>query len=351
MSSLGLRSAAPALAGLAAILSLACGSKRASAPPPPPAVKSAVVAPAADAPLLLRGTIAADSRLRLGFKTGGILAAVLVKEGDRVAKGQVLARLDPAEAQAQLRAAAAQRDKAKRDWIRADRLATEGALAASARDDARTALEAAEAGLAVAQEAVARMTLSSPATGTVFQRVAEPGESIQAGNPVLLVDETGSLTVKVGVTDRDLRRLRPGQGALLVPEDGSAPVKGRVASLAPTPNPADGLYAVEVKPEGAPKGWQPGVLIGVRFDGAAADPSIRVPLEALVHRQDRDWVFQVAEGRARLVPVVLGRTEGREIVVREGLKGGERVVTEGAYFLQDGQAVRVVDGAAAAQNR
>ncbi len=352
MSARGLRPAAgPVLAGLATILTLACGSKRASAPPPPPAVKSTVVAPAADAPLLLRGTIAADSRLRLGFKTGGILAAVLVKEGDRVARGQVLARLDPTEAEAQLRAATAQREKAKRDYARADRLATEGALAASARDDARTALEAAEAALAVAREALARTTLASPAAGTVFQRVAEPGESIQSGNPVLLVDETASLTVKVGVTDRDLRRIRAGQEARLLPEDGSASVGGRVSSVAPTPDPADGLYAVEVRPEGAPRGWQPGVLIGVRFDGAASDPTLRVPLEALVHRQDRDWVFVVSEGRARLAPVELGRSEGREAVVRQGLKGGERVVTEGAYFLQDGQAVRVLDGAAAAANR
>jgi multidrug efflux pump subunit AcrA (membrane-fusion protein) len=51
----------------------------------------------------------------------------------------------------------------------------------------------------------------------------------------------------------------------------------------------------------------------------------------------------------KLVPVVAGRSEGRGIVVKQGLKGGERVVTEGAYFLQDGQPVRVVDGASAAQ--
>jgi RND family efflux transporter MFP subunit len=334
---------------LPAGLFVACGPKPAPPPPPPPSVQTMLVAPATDAPLQLRGTIAAQSRLRLGFKTGGILAAVLVQEGDRVARGQVLARLDPAEAQAQLRAALAHREKAKRDWARADRLATEGALAASARDDAKTALEAAEASLAVGQEALARMTLAAPAAGTVFQRLAEPGESIGAGNPVLLVDETGSLTVKVGVTDRDLRRLRMGQEAQLLPEDGSPAVKGRITSLAPTPDPADGLYAAELRPAAPVRGWQPGSLIGVRFDGAIQDPALRVPLEALVHRQDRDWVFLVQEGRVKLVPVVAGRSEGRGIVVKQGLKGGERVVTEGAYFLQDGQPVRVVDGASAAQ--
>jgi RND family efflux transporter MFP subunit len=335
-------------AGLApAGLFLACGPKPVPPPPPPPSVQATLVALAADAPLQLRGTIAAQSRLRLGFKTGGILAALLVKEGDRVARGQVLARLDPAEVQAQLRAALALREKAKRDWIRADRLATEGALATSARDDAKTALEAAEAGLAVDQEALARMTLAAPAGGTVFQRLAEPGESLGAGTPVLLVDETGSLTIKVGVTDRDLRRLRMGQEALLLPEDGTPPVKGRITSLAPTPDPADGLYAAELRPTQPVRSWQPGTLVGVRFDGAIQDPAVRVPLEALVHRQDRDWVFVVQEGRAKLTPVVAGRSEGREIVVKQGLKGGERVVTEGAYFLQDGQAVRVLDGAAA----
>ncbi len=335
----------------ATVLFLACGRRQDSAPPAPPSVQALVVASAADAPLQLRGTISADSRLRLGFKTGGILAAVLVKEGDRVVRGQVLARLDPAEAAAQLRAAAALRDKAKRDWVRADRLATDGALAASARDDAKTALEAAEANLAVAQEALARMTLTSPAAGTVFQRISEPGESIGSGNPVLLVDETSDLRVKVGVTDRDLRRLRAGQTARLLPEDGGPAVEGRVTSLSPMLNPADGLYTVEITPRGLLKGWQPGTLVNVRFDGAASDPTLRVPLEALVHRQDRDWVFVVQEGRARLVPVEVGRSEGRDIVVKGGLRGGERVVTEGAYFLQDGQPVQVINGTAAAQNR
>jgi len=195
------------------------------------------------------------------------------------------------------------------------------------------------------------MTSVSPAVGTVSQRIAEPGGNVQAGNPVLLVDETGSLLVKVGVTDRDLRRLRAGQEALLLPEDGSPAIKGRISSLAPTPNPADGLYAAEIRPAGPAKGWQAGTLMGVRFEGAAVDATIHVPLEALVHREDRDWVFVVQEGRARLAAVQVGRSVGKEIAVKSGLKGGEQVITEGAYFLQDGQAVQVINGATAAQNR
>lgn len=321
-------------------LVLACGTgKSATAPPPPPLVLAHRVETGEEGALTLRGVASARSRLRLGFKQPGVIAAVLVREGDLVRPGQVLAKLDDADARAQVQAATAQRDKARRDAERASRLAGEGALPSSTRDDAQNQLQAAEAQLALAQEALLRTRLLSTVRGTVYQRIAEPGETVGSGNPVLLVDETDRVVLKVGVTDRDLKRIKEGSPVTIQPEDGAAAFAGKVSTIAPTPSMEDGLYAVELTPTGHQK-VQPGVLMQVRFEGPQ-EKAVRIPLEALVHREDKDFVFVLEGNQVHQQEVHVEKGEGRSLKLRSGLKGGERIVAEGAYFLRDGQAVRI----------
>lgn len=327
---------------LALGLLAACDSKTEAPAAAPALVLVHRVKAGDEGPLTLRGVVTARSRMRLGFKQPGVVASVLVRAGDPVRAGQVLARLDDADARAHLQAALAQRDKARRDADRAGRLVTEGAVPTSLRDDALNQLQAAEAQVALAEESLARTRLVATAAGTVFERVAEPGESLGAGNPVLMVDETARLLLKVGVTDRDLKRVKDGQAVTVSPEDGGAPFAAKVSSVATSPAPEDGLFPVEITPKPGRR-LVSGVLMQVRFEGPQ-EKAVRIPLEALVHRQDRDFVFVLegegAQRKALLRPVDVQKSEGRTLLLRTGLRGGEAIVSEGAYFLQDGQAVR-----------
>ena len=332
---------------LLAVLAASCGRSREPEAVQPPLVRTVTVAPADQGPLELRGQVSARSRLRLGFKLAGVVQEVLVREGDRVARGQLLARLDDLDARSMVRAARAARDKAKRDAERAERMAKEGALATSLRDDAQSQLEAAEAQLAQAEDALERTRLRAPIAGTVFMRTAEAGETLDAGTPVVILDTTSVLEVTGGATEREVKAFRVGQKVELVREDGGAPFAGRVSALATTPNASDGLYAVEASPEAGAPELRPGALLRMRFAARGPAQGLRIPLEALVHRLDRDYVF-VVEAAAlgsvvRLRPVEAGPAEGRDVAVLSGLSGGERIVGEGAYFLQDGQAVRLLE--------
>lgn len=331
-----------------AVLAAGCVHQEKSEAPKSPLVRAFTVAAVAPGALELRGSVAAQSRVRLGFKQGGVVAVVLVREGDRVAAGRLLARLDDADERALVRAARAAGDKAKRDAARAERLAKEGALPTSARDDAQSQLEAAEAQLARAADALARTQLRTPMAGTVFRRVAEPGETIGSGSPVVILDTTGSLVVKAGAPERELAGLRVGQHVSLRAEGDDTAFDGRVTSLATTPNQADGLYAVEVTPAVAiARHLRPGELLRMRFDAVVHAAVLRIPLEALVHRQDKDYVFVLGRGKSgtvvRMVAIEAGEAEAAGLAVRSGLAGGERVVAEGAQFLQDGQNVRVAE--------
>jgi RND family efflux transporter MFP subunit len=332
---------------LAAVVPAGCHKREEAAALLPPLVRAFDVAPSAQAQLALRGSVVAEQRVKLGFKQGGVIAALLVRAGDHVASGQVVGRMDDIDARSAVRMAQAARDKAQRDAERTERLLTGGAIPQSVRDDARNQLEAAEAQLGQAREAVERTQLRSPVTGTVFARLSEPGETVGSGNPVLVIDSSGELLVRAGATERERAQLRMGLTAVLETE-GSATCSGRVTSIATTPNTDDGLYTVEVLPERA-QGLLPGGLVMLRLSTPKGAGLLRIPLEALVHRDDKDHVFVLTHAStnvtARMRPITVDRVEGTTLVVREGLKDGERIVAEGAYFLQDGQSVRILEQA------
>ncbi len=335
----------PGLLLLGILPLVSCTGTRESPPPEAPLVKVFTVEDRARQALELRGSVASEGRLKLGFKAPGILGSLQVREGDMIRAGQVLAVLDGIDARTQLQSAKAALDRVRRDAERAERLAAEGVLPANDRADARNQLEAAEAQWRLAQDGMNRTRLVAPAAGTIFQRLAEPGETIAAGSTVLILDTTERPVIRAGVTERELARLRTGQEALLLPEDGTPPFKGRVRSLGAAPGASDGLYAMEVLPERLD--LRPGTLLKVHVEGQGDPGTMCIPFPALVHRQDRDFVYLI-EGRGpdcsvKARPVDVAKIDGRGVLLRQGLKPGERIVAEGAFFLEDGQAVRILE--------
>lgn len=293
----------------------------------------------------LRGSVVSEGRLRLGFKASGVLGALHVREGDTVRAGQVLAVLDEIDARSQLQGSAASLARVRREAERAERLALEGVIPANDRADARNQLEAAEAQWRLAQDGLQRTRLVAPVSGTIFQRLAEPGEAIGSGTPVLVLDTTKQLVIRSGVTERERPRLRVGQEASLQLEDGTPPFGGVVRSLSAAPSAVDGLFTVEILPER--NALLPGTLLRIRFEGLGGPGTLRVPFPALVHRQGQDFVFVISEGSSDVQvharPVEVAKMDGLEVVIGQGLKAGERIAAAGAFFLQDGQSVRVLE--------
>ena len=332
----------------------ACGESHAETKAAPKAAVEAipvtltrVVQVPADAPLRVTGRVSHARDFKPAFKTGGVIKEILVDEGATVAVGDVLARLDTREIDAgiaQVRAALA---KANRDYARVDQLVNDAVLPTTTRDDAATAASVAKAqlaGLAFNRETA---TLVATAPGVVVKRLAEPGEVIGPGMPVLVIGEVGASTrVEVGVPARDIERVQiDGTATILLDGDGAEHV-GTVVEIAPTLTPGTDRVAVSLSLQGgASLGTSlRGRMVTALFAPRTTVTTAAVPMTTLVEGSGREaTVWVLGDGGkivARPVTVARVRPDGLALIAG-GLDGVTEVIDAGTAWL-DADATVVV---------
>ncbi len=356
---------------LAAPLGLtACGESHAETQAPAKAAAEAipvtltpVVQVPADAPLRVTGRVSHARDFKPAFKTGGVVKEILVDEGAVIKVGDVLARLDTREIDAgiaQVRAALA---KANRDYARVDQLVSDAVLPTTTRDDAATAASVAKAqlaGLAFNRETA---TLVATAPGVVVKRLAEPGEVVGPGMPVLVIGETGDqVRVEVGVPARDLERIQiDGTASIWLDgelaesgEKGKTGRVGKVVEIAPTLTPGTDRVAVSLSIDMAAEGDAArlagvgnsvrGRIVTAVFAPRTTITMAAVPMTTLVEGSGREATVWVMGEAGKLVarPVTIGRVRPDGLVtIASGLEGVSEVIDAGTAWL-DADATVVV---------
>lgn len=296
-------------------------------------------------PLRGAATIAAKSEWDLSFKVGGLLARVAVHEGQAVRRGQVLATLDPTELAAGVRQAREGQEKARRDAERVALLAASETAPRTAADDSRTAEAVAEAQLAAAEFNLRQGTLLAPDDGWIDRKLAEPGEVVGPGRPVLHLSGRGrGFVARLALVDRDVLGLALGTPArVILDARPDRPLTGRVAEIARAAARGTGTYQVEIALDPGGEPLLTGLSAKVEIDRSVPAAGT-VPLAAVVDGDgERGAVFTVRDGLARRVPVRIAFLVGDRAALASGLDGVSRVVSEGAPRLAEGTRVRVVE--------
>jgi RND family efflux transporter MFP subunit len=322
-------------------------SVRAEAPTPrqrTPVSVAAVEREPVTRTILASGTLEPRRQHALSFKVGGVIASVLVDEGARVKKGQVLARLDATELLAGESQAQQALQKAQRDAQRARTLRDQNGIARSAVDDAETALEVARAAAASTAFNLRHTTLTAPCDGVIDRRDVEVGQIVGPGAPLFLLSSAGPKVVRVHLTDRDVLDLQVGDAArVLLDARPGAPLAAKVARLATLATPGTGTYEVELAVDDAKAEALPAGLTAKVTLERLEHPKATIPLTALVGGEgDRASVFVLQGDRVMRAPVRIAFLAGERVALAEGLDGVDRVVSAGTSELTDGMQVRVV---------
>lgn len=304
------------------------------------------------------GTVVPRIEVAEAFRVGGKITARLVDIGDRVEKGQVLARLDPVDlglqlqqGEAELRAARAGLATAEADAERARALFKRGHVAQAALDsrllavdEAHSRLDRAEQTVNLAANQMKYAELKASAAGAVSATSAESGQVVSAGQPVVTVARLDEKEVEVAIPESRLADLE-GSVAEVTLWAGDATYRARLREIAPGADPTSRTYPVRFSILDADAAARLGMTASVSLTKGARTPVARVPMTALLDDGRGPVVFVVDPTSNELErrPVVVLAYRSEDAVISEGLSEGERIVTLGIQKLAAGTKVRVVE--------
>ncbi|MBR9856250.1 MAG: efflux RND transporter periplasmic adaptor subunit [Gammaproteobacteria bacterium] len=343
---LGLLSAAGLLSGLA-------GCDR----DVPPVATEEVVRPAqimqvgagaGEASLRFPGRVRAVQRAELAFNVPGRIVELPVREGQRVERGALVARLDGENYQIRLNSAEAEFGKARTDFNRVNRIWQQSQAVARAEvDQKRTAMEVARAGYLAAKKDMDDTRLLAPFAGVITRRQVENFSNVQAKQSVLSLQDTQNLEIVISVPERVVRTApRQVEGVAVFADKPGQPLPVRLKSFSAEADPQTQSYEAVLALD-AEAGFilLPGMSVEVlptAMKQTEAGP-VMIPLRAVVAGPDGDtsvWKVNPESERVERQPVTLGRVQGNSVVVQVGLNHGERIVTAGVSQLREGTRVR-----------
>ncbi|MFV0276191.1 MAG: efflux RND transporter periplasmic adaptor subunit [Parahaliea sp.] len=310
----------------------------------------------------LTGTVTAAKAARLSAATSGLVEALRVDAGSRVAAGDVLLELDAelaglqvAGAQAQARQAENALDDARRRLREARELVPRHSIAETVVRDLEAEVMLDEAALqqrlaeASYQRAVlARHTLRAPFTGVVSEKLTEVGEWVTPGQAVLALVATDAVRLDFPVAEDFLPALQAG-GKLNYTLNARPDERysGAVDTVVPVTDPGARTFLLRVLPGADSPALQPGMSVRAMLQIPSGRDGLVVPRDALLRYPDgrvvvwtvgrRDGVLEAMEN-----PVLTGMQFDGLVEVVDGLEPGVRVVVEGNEALQDGQPVQIV---------
>lgn len=349
------------MAVLGSLMALALSGCGREAPPPKPQprfVLTETVRPGAAAGMSqFAGEVRARHEVALAFRVGGKLASRAVEVGDTVKAGQVLAGLDPADlrqaqqgTEADLAAVAAELRLARLEAERTRSLKASGFVSQAALDAKETVLRAAEekhtavqSRVALARNQAAYAVLRADAAGVIAQVLAEPGQVVAAGQPVVRLAHSGEKEVVISVGEGRIAEFAPGRAVRIrfwALSDKS--FAGRVREIAPQADALTRTFAVRVSLTEAAPQVRLGMSAEVGLDSTGSGTSIRLPATAVFQKGRQPAVWVLKDGKVHLRPVEVAQWREDAVEISKGLKAGETVVSAGANKLVEGETVTPV---------
>ena len=294
----------------------------------------------------------------LGFRIAGKLVQRYVDVGVRVKKGQPLARLDPSDVALQAEAATAavaaaetEARYAKAEYERYQNLYRQKFVSESALDQKRNQFDAnqakyeqARANLAVTRNQAGYAVLVAPEEGVITAVVAEAGQVVAAGAPVMRLARESEREVAIAVPEHRVGELkRASRIAVALWANPQKVYAARVREITPVVDPVTRTFAVRLTVLDADAALEWGMTANVALTGQGRPGAVLLPLTAVYHAPDGKPAVWVYDGAARTVAlrnVALGAYREDGVVVTAGLAAGEWIVAAGVNKLHAGQAVR-----------
>ncbi len=303
----------------------------------------------------IQGAVEADDLVEATPEVGGRILQLTVREGDNVSQGQLIASLDLEQIQRQIDEVETSLDLAKTVYERQSRLWEKKIGSEMQYLEAKNNVERLEKSLETLRSQLSKSKVYAPASGVVDRVVLQSGEFASPGAPIVQILNTSRLKVVADVPENYLRSVKQGEVVTVRLPALNMERQERVSMIGRTIDPSNRTFKVEVN-IGNPGGvLKPNLLATMLINDETVENAVVIPLEMVQQEVGgKKYVFVVDEGAdgplAKKIYVKTGRSYQGDIVIEEGLSGGETLVVEGARGLVENTPLKIVNAKTEANN-
>lgn len=294
--------------------------------------------------LRFSANLEAESEVQVFSQAARLVTELKVEEGDAVAKGDLLLRLQDAEQRSSLARVESQLAKARREYDRQKNLFAQSLISEQAYNDATYEIEQLELALADAQRELGYTEVRAPISGVVTRRMVSLGDHITVNLHLFDLVDFDTIVARVFVPEKEIRRLAVGQQARLYSTSlGGDARRGSVERISPVVDPKSGTVKVTVEVP-RQQGLRPGMYVEVELVTDTREDALLVPKRAVVYDQNRGFLFRLTDDMTVERLTIEPRLQNQGWIEPEasaGLAEGDRVVVAGQAGLKDGTKVRL----------
>ncbi|MDZ7791260.1 MAG: efflux RND transporter periplasmic adaptor subunit [Xanthomonadales bacterium] len=288
-------------------------------------------------------TLEADGEAAVVPRVGGRITALEVEEGDRVAAGDVLARIDDERLKLELVRAEADLRRLRQDLERQREMHARDMTSTEAFERLQYQFDAQQAAVELARLELSYTAIEAPIDGVVSERMIKVGNMVSTTEPVFRVTAMDPLIATLHVPERELARLAPGQAAVMQAD--AAPGErfvGVIDRISPVVDADSGTFRVTVELSDSSGRLRPGMF--GRFDIVydRREQAVLVPVESVLIEDGEASVFVVSDGQAQRRSVEVGYRNNGDYEIVAGIEPGESVVVTGQASLKSGARVQVL---------
>lgn len=290
------------------------------------------------------GIVSSSESTTVSFPVAGTITSLKVKEGDKVAKGQLIGQVRSGEYENAYNIAQAQLAEAQDGYDRLKKLHDANALPEVKWVEIQQKLKQAQNMAEMAKRSLQDASLHSPTSGTVTKKFAETGQTVFPAEPIYEIVSLSDLTIDVAVSESEIGNFSPGQKASVILDAFPGTLEGTVSNKDITANPLTRSYAVKVSIPNKEGKILPGMIGKVNFEGKnmidTDGDNFTLPSQAVMLNHDNTWfVWVVKDSVAQQRFVNAGPMVADGVVIESGLQAGDLVIVEGVRKVGTGTKV------------
>jgi len=297
----------------------------------------------------LQATVQTKENLMLNAEFGGILTQMYVKEGQKVAKGQTLARVDDGGLSSQLAQMETQAALAKTTFERQENLWNQKIGSEIQYLQAKTNYNAQLKAVAQMKSQLAKTIIRAPFSGTIDEIATERGSVVGPGSPILRIVSLGNMYLEAEVPEKNIGTIKKGSDVIV-----EFPVLGETFNSKITQagnyiNPANRSFMIQIAVPNKNGNIKPNLSSKIQIKDYSNPKAITVPSSIISENADGEQFLYIAQNPdkngnaiAKRVIVTVGLSQGEFVEIVDGIKDGDLIISEGARSVKDGQKVAII---------